>query len=144
MVPACILVVPVGNRLSYLVARQVCRFGLDFVDLCCAMSKQKKYRPVDRSTYELIKQQLRARGMSSAQGDNGVAHAAGVRMGYSYSEPDQSLTLTIQHKPALMPTSLVWKTLERFVTAQTNARESQSSERERAARSPRARGDRRA
>jgi hypothetical protein len=81
------------------------------------MSKQKTYGSVDRATYQQIQQGLRERGIGSGEGDSGIAHAAGVRMHYSYSEQDQSLTLTIERKPPLMPTQLVWKTLERYVTA---------------------------
>jgi hypothetical protein len=38
-----------------------------------------------------------------------------------------ALTLTIEHKPALMPTQLVWKTLERYVTAKIRNPESPDS-----------------
>ena len=82
------------------------------------MSKQKKYHPVDRNAYEAIKRGLHERGLSSSADDSGVAQTAGVRMEYSYSETDQALTLTILHKPFLMPAELVWKTIERYVSAQ--------------------------
>jgi hypothetical protein len=81
------------------------------------MPTQKKYQPIDRNAYEAIKQGLQERGMTSSPGNSGVAETAGIRVRYSYSEKDQSLTLTILHKPFLIPAELVWKTIERYVTA---------------------------
>ncbi len=39
----------------------------------------------------------------------------GVEMLYAFSEEGRRLTVTLQHKPWLVPESAVWNTLERAI-----------------------------
>lgn len=73
--------------------------------------KSRTYTPVSRESFERIKEALQQEGACDA----GVFRMHGVEMLYVFSEEAKCLTVSLQHKPWLVPESAVWDTVERAI-----------------------------
>jgi len=74
---------------------------------------QRTYSPVTRADVERIRGGIGKFGIKMPQGDDvEIKGPLGVRMGFKFDEPNQTLTLSIIHKPALISDSQIWSVIE--------------------------------
>jgi hypothetical protein len=73
--------------------------------------KSRTYTPISRESFDRIKEALHQGGADDA----GVLRMHGVEVLYVFSEDAKCLSVSLQHKPWLVPDSAVWNTVERAI-----------------------------
>lgn len=92
---------------SYILPGDIIRFTEYF------MADHKEFKGVSRANVNSIKSGLSKRGIKVPEGDDvEVAGPLGVKVQLSYDEPQETLILTINHKPMFITESQIWSVIE--------------------------------
>jgi hypothetical protein len=77
------------------------------------MPEHKEFKGISRANVDSIRSGLNKRGIKVPAGDDvEVAGPLGVKVQLTYSEPDKTLRLKINHKPIFVTESQIWKVIE--------------------------------
>lgn len=78
-------------------------------------TETKSFSGVDRERVRKLRDAVAA-FVPLPEGDSGSLESHGIKGSFTYNEPAQTLTLSIDESPPFVPRGIIWGTIERALT----------------------------